>query len=497
MNKNFNRRKFLEISSLCFAGTVIPVNFLFSSNRNSKVFSHSIYDSLREAKISIRKKEYSKAEEIYSNCIAENSNYLSAYDGLQNLYSITKKSDEDIIALYMTGLKKNPKNPYFYERIGKWYMRLEIGNKKQARLYQQKYGFKSLLEESLRYILRANELKNRKDSTVDYFLISLEKINRIIEFNSIEPKKQMFERFKSYKAENRQKYKSRYQNWSREELLRQFDDIGKRNSLSLYSEEDIQRRKANISKEKLSVLNHLINKRENNNIDENLINITKEIYYSDSSNTQTLGLLKKVLDINKSYHALISIQEENFNNNSKINIWNKLAYIRTFRKAYKEDRSVSLDGVIRLNEELYELDVIPLLKLPIIDSLSSLHCLLKDFEKARDVCYRFTDENTAGSTYGHLILYISRSYFDQGDYFYCIELLNSMLNKIPSKLKEKDEILIVNYSKLFNGKIDRGVYYLLGKSYEAINDNKGLDNVVKLLSRLDPKDSFVRKRMKI
>lgn len=175
-----NRRKF--ISTLFLSTLSLP----FLSNTLTDIFISEKFSSpldiprkLKEASILRKKGKWKSAKKIYTQILLAKPSEIRAYDGIKRIIlSLDNNNLTDVLQLYLSGLKLNPGQASFYERLASVYSCIAQGNKKLS----EKLGSPSeLYTLAMNYIEKAseldpqnpviysiyNKLKKRKDLKVD------------------------------------------------------------------------------------------------------------------------------------------------------------------------------------------------------------------------------------------------------------------------------------------------------------------------------------------
>jgi len=170
MNKTINRRGFVKASFLSLGALAVSSLPFGSFAQNAPVsgISYTSVEALalyRQARKLFYQKQYVASATIFKQLIVAFPAKIDYYDGYAKVLNAQQKSLETA-ELYRAGVKKNPKNPYFKQRLSLSVRRMAAGNLKDAAIYQSRYGVSDLWQHSSELLVAAlvinptsNELK--------------------------------------------------------------------------------------------------------------------------------------------------------------------------------------------------------------------------------------------------------------------------------------------------------------------------------------------------
>ena len=193
MNKTINRRSFVKASFLglgAFTLSSLPFrasaqNAPANNNPYTNIEALALYRQAREL---FFQKQYVASTAIFERLIVAFPTRIEYYDGYAKVLNAQQKSLA-VAELYQKGADRNPENPFFKQRLSLSVRRMMSGNRKDATIYQNRYGITDLWQHSSELLLAALAIK----PTSNEFKLNLRDLPNVVERKNRANSKRRFE----------------------------------------------------------------------------------------------------------------------------------------------------------------------------------------------------------------------------------------------------------------------------------------------------------------
>lgn len=492
-----SRRNFLQITSLGFLATILPIPVLASGKRFSTPNSILNFNDAKllaqKAKQYFYKKEYLKAEGFYKKCIELVPTNIAYYDNLKAVYGAQGKYIASL-ELFKTGLTVNPENIAFYDRTARCLMQLELGNKKMATTYKNG-STKSLLKDARKLYKDAIEI----DPSAQYLKVGLKKVKRKSNEQNNGIDYRLNKNYKGEKKKNIRKHKMRFNAYSIEELENQLVKLDSKKRTELFITKDIENRKVTCLREKALILS-LLEKKYRNSGDISSAVQTALIWHNLApKDSEAVKKLLRLYKKSNDYEGLINFRRKQTENDPRI--WSYLGLIKAIQLGHRKGLNVSLEETTVICDDLLSSKwrVIGALKITILDVKAKSLLKQNKKNKAKQVYEDVLQKEQINSTEilnriinGYALVLLKKNELEIGE-----EILKAILyeeegvnfeiipefikNKIVLAEKSPKKQLIPLYCSLYR------IYKKQGLAEEQ-------QKVVNDILAINPEDKFAKKR---
>ncbi len=496
-----NRSEFLRLSAWGFVATLLPIHEIkaLSFISDLKTYSRDNHaeavKKAADAKVHFFKKEYSKAESLYLECIRLAPADIRFYDNLQNVYcaqGIWLKSVE----LFKNGLDANPNKVSFYDRAARSLMRLELGYPVLAADYRKETNSRSLLEDAKSLYEQGLKI----DSKAKYLNVGKEKVIMKIETDALNINYRTDPEEKKKRMERRRNHKKRYKEFSNEQLLERLKRIDERKRNTLYFDNEKSTREKNIVKEK-GLINMLLAERYYKERSyEKALSYADLVYKENKNNTKGVKLIKLLYERMKRYSELVSFQHEYHEQSQTVYSALGLMYCLKLQYVNDERNNILLKEAINIGEDLiYKWGLTDTLLVCVIDKLADLHILNNNVTAARDLLKKAIESVSTNSdgVINNLIHDYAKTYFEDEKYEAARDIILLGLRDFQavtaSDFKYVNALVDRKTVHSFNSNLR--LYHLLYKVYDGLGDIANSNYVLQFVLLEDPENKFALKRL--
>jgi hypothetical protein len=321
----------LNLSSSLLAKTVSPVSRFFNNRILStlttaaKLRREGVYryisdytDPRNPPRIN---SELLEAINLYHEVINEDKFEIRAFNGIRKIKNLTNEDPIEVLDLYFRQYQIDTRNPNFKEAIAKEYLRLAIGNTRYARTIEDP---KVMLDQA-RTLFK--DLSNEYPNNIHYHNQYL-KTDYLISLDFPTTDARESRELKTLKKDNRIKYKSRFQHLRTSEIKVKLDNL-------LVKPQNSQR-----NKQIKSVYKIYIEKLVENREEGAVFTLLNDLYNFDTSDSNTLFLIRKYAHKFSNYKWLEQIAIRN--NQEKRTFWSKLALFDVYLKRHIIDNEADV-----------------------------------------------------------------------------------------------------------------------------------------------------------
>jgi tetratricopeptide (TPR) repeat protein len=499
---HFTRKDFIKLTSLGFLATVLPVheveavNGLF--NLNIPTGANDLQKAqliAKKAKEYFYKKEFAKAEELYLQSIKLAPAYIQFYDCLSNVYGV-RCNHLASVELFKAGMKKNAGKAVFCDRLAKAFIRLEKGNKNQAKEYKKNNKIShSLLEEAQKLWEKGIVLEGNK-KYLQEGLSGLDKSRQkgevSLKMSARESKKHKAE----IKTQNRQKIKKELSAKSNQDLEGMVKKIDAKPRTVLFVEKEKQQQQFHIAKQKKRLL-RLLNEKDRKNSPA-VLGRTKQIFDLDPSDSLSLYHLKRALYANGKYFELIS-QRQKFAE-KKNSVYGYLGVVDAIETANEKGQTnpealsnaVSICGLVLSNFSLTEKTTVE-----VIDKLTKIYILQGKSADAITMLEALINqfENNSVSLVNMLLYRYASALKAAGQVQKAKEVLNIGIHKKENQdpsLSKVYQLASRKEQESFNQK--KPLYHLLYEIHNALGETEESSRILRDIRQFNPSDKFATRR---
>lgn len=491
-----HRKQFLRLSLYGVISTLIPFQDIRALSLISKKNSYSSEDYqtaeelAAQAKVAFFKKEYALAESLYLQCISLVPSQIQYYDGLQNAYAVLEKNLQ-VVQLFKNGIDANPSKVVFYDRLATTLVRVELGNRALLPQVHELFGGTALLDEAISLYNQAINI----DSTKNYLKKGLDRIVYLKAINTNTIYAHDNAALKANKKTNKQKYLSRFDGFTNEELLGIINDMDSKKRHELFDSVDIGKRTRSLIKEKKAILKTLVDRHYTNKDYSSTIDYTKAMYNLDKSDPKSMKLLSMLYGKIEDYDSLVMLKRDW--HTTKNDAWSKLGLIHALDIAFnKTGNNVYLDEAVALATNLF------IESLGFQDKNLSFKIGLKTAKIYREnhqnaeaitIYKNYLESNDLSSSQKQnaAIGYI-KTIRKSGDHFKAKRLLKLAL-KQDDKVSDLEEVLIYNSTKDIKKEARSMFEYELYKHYEDEADDNNRHKTIDRILLNNPNDEFVKR----
>lgn len=499
---HFTRKDFIKLTSLGFLATVLPVHEVEAVNGLFNPDIPSGANDLQKAQLIAKKakehfykKEFAKAEELYLQCVKLAPAYIQFYDALSNVYGV-RCNHLASVELFKAAMKKNAAKAVFCDRLAKALVRLEKGNKKQAKEYKKNNKIsQSLLEEAEKLWKKGIALEGNKK----YLQEGLSGLNKskqkggvTLKMSAKESKKQMAQA----KTQNRQKIKRELLAKSNQDLEVMVKKIDDKPRTVLFIEKEKQQQQFHIVKQKKKLL-RVLNEKDKANATA-VMGRTQQIFDLDPSDSLSLFHLKRSLYANGKYFDLIK-QRQKFAQ-KKDSVYAYLGVVDAIETAHEKGQTnpealsnaVSICGLVLSNFSLTEKTTVE-----VIDKLCKIYILQGKPVDALTMLDALINQFENNSVYlVNILLYRYASALKSaGQIQKAKEVLNIGIHKTENQdpsLRKVYQLASRKEKEGFNQK--KPLYHLLYEIHNALGETEEASRILGDIKQFNPSDKFVAKR---
>lgn len=500
---SLSRKDFLRLSAWGMVASLLPVHeinalsfILDPKTSNSK--KESLTDALliaKQAKENFFRKNYELAEQLYLECIALMPSHIQFYDGLENVYGAQTKSLQSVI-LFKNALIANSRRVEFYDRAAKSLVRLELGNKKVAKEYNQNFRPNLLLEDALALYSEAIVI----DPTKIYLTKGYDFVRAKIEINATSINYKTNLEYKTVKKENARIVKRQLKESSPATLnlfLERFENK-KRNTL--YLPKEIENRNKNIHIHKKKFLNFLAEHYIKNEDSTMTLEVYNRIFELDPKDSNNIHNLKKILYKQNRFSEFIPYQKIFAYQRDQLTAY--IGVLEAVEVAYLNNNYSSDDFELANSIAQEVLTNYPMSEFNLINLVVKYNKILV-IQSNLDLALLIT-ENTLKSINlfsPYYIVKLMQSYakvlFEKGSFDMSQEVLLMGINGSDQPPAEEvlasiHALLIQANGMKFNHKLP--LYYQLFINYSSQNNHDQAAAILGILQNHNPNDPFVTKR---
>ncbi|MFC7774541.1 hypothetical protein [Flavobacterium sp. GCM10027622] len=499
---HFTRKDFIKLTSLGFLATVLPVhqveavNGLF--NLNIPEGANDLQKAqliAKNAKEHFYKKEFAKAEELYLQCVKLAPAYIQFYDSLSNVYGV-RCNHLASVELFKAGMKKNVAKAVFCDRLAKALVRLEKGNKKQAKEYKKNHKIsQSLLEEAEKLWKKGIALEGNKKYLQEGLSVlekSKQKRGAAVKMSAKESKKLIIER----KTQNRKKIKKELLAKSNQDLEGMVKKIDAKPRTVLFVGREKQQQQFHITKQKKKLLRLLNEKDKTNKIA--VLKRSQQIFDLDPTDSLSLFHLKRALYANGNYFDLIS-QRQKFAQ-KKDSVYAYLGVVDAIETAHEKGQTnpealsnaISICGLVLSNFSLTEKTTVE-----VIDKLTKIYILQGKSADAITMLEALINqfENNSVCLVNMLLYRYASALKSAGQIQKAKEVLNIGIHKIVNQdpsLSKVYQLASRKEKEGFNQK--KPLYHLLYEIHNELGETEQASQILLDIRQFNPSDKFRTKR---
>ena len=526
--KELNRREFLKRGLLAAGAFFVATSPLLGRGMEKAFAADSdstVERLLAEAKEHFYQKSYEQAAQCYRSIIRQQPDTIVGYDGLARVFRAQNRLLEAAEA-YREGWIERPASPVFTDRLATSMRRLAAGNRKQEKIFCDRYGRDVLYETAAQLYL--DVIEQQKDAPMYLFFGVLDvqkavelhnkgnghKVVEVVSLSSATIKRiSQIDEKTQYKwsilRENRNK--RAYDVQSEEELNRRKAKSEAKVRRKLHFREETESRERELVKGKKGLYYPLFSKALQEKSTEKVENYHEGIIAADSTDSNATGQIIRHYRRQKEYEKLVQFQERRYKNNPK-DLWITVSYAQALRLQAKEKNIPSLyNTAYELYKRLGESEQLGAQeKLAIYGG--ELDCLFRQgkYEETKNAVIRVMKPYPF-PILPYLLVYIKclieeRKYREANEAFQLLlygeesELLAAdpiypylqrayLLIKLPSIKKSAVEGYGLNKEELFN------IYYAMINLYEKNGDGGAKRQLLNTILEIDPNNRFAQKRI--
>lgn len=381
---NYNRRKFIYLSTLGTASLLIPKSLigetLFGGFKRSVQPANATLQSAlalaKEANALRLAKSLAQAEAKYKEAILLVPTDIRFYDGLRKVLVLQKERVQQMVELYQNGYASNPNSAAFAARLADMYCQIEMGNKAVANVIKQNTGLASLSDEAQKLYAKAISL-NTKNKIYPVSKVKLEKLKQNEAFVKDARKNGAM---KDFRKQNKTSFRTKVRSYTPEQLNTQLSKSSTRKRRSLSSGEEATRQKSILRNRRTLYLAKLEKYQQANDVSNTLLT-TQEMYTKFPNDRNTIHTVKLVYQNHKKWTELVTVAKDRYASNPTI--WSGIGVMKALQEQFVKSGSGNLTESISLGNTLLEKAENHLLyKITVLSMLSRNYKALQQYSQA-------------------------------------------------------------------------------------------------------------------
>ncbi|GAB5400281.1 MAG: hypothetical protein Aureis2KO_18660 [Aureisphaera sp.] len=496
-----NRSDFLRLSAWGFVATLLPLHeikalsFISSANNYNKEDHMLALNNAAQAKEHFFKKEYSKAEIVYLDCIKLAPADIRLYDGLQNVYGAQGKWLL-CVELFKNAMSANPEKVEFYDRAARSLMRLELGYPDIAAQYRDQTNSDSLLKDAESLYTRAIQI----NPDALYLKIGEAKVKHKIAIDAVNIDYKTNKVHKANRKNRRALHKARYSPLSNDELLNRITIIENKRRNTLYFDNENNTRRKNIQNELKLIHMELANRYFNEKNYDGAMNYAQKVYAIDINDTKIVKLIKRLFIKSKNYSGLVDFQLQYDSQNRTV--YTALGVMHALQLKYEnETQSPSLlSQAIAIGEDLLiNWGLVDSLMIKTIAKLTTIYILNRQYREAIELVRKIIDTVPIKSEgmINTLIYCYGKAHMENRDFTAAeeIALLGIKDYKAIDSPKHENVKLLADKKEKNIFTMNLPLYYLLYEIYNRMDNDFDKESTLQYILTNDPENRFASNRL--